>query len=181
MRFGKRSKATSIIFDQADLTEFLTEGKISGRMRGHAFLISCPPTSMGISEEDQKKTNDRIDAYKATVAEQARINHELNTELAELEQQKTTIAKTSDDLLLETADLKQKVAKLKKIAKKYKKIADSQDLETIPIDEHQDLLAHKIEEFSKKIEDLEDAQETEINKLEDEIEKLKDDLADCEN
>jgi chromosome segregation ATPase len=188
LRIGKRSKATSIVFDQDDLTEFLAEGKITGRSRGHAFMFSCPTTSMGVSTDafellnkEVKDLNSKIESYKTTVAAQAKMTDELGAENNELEL---------------------KITKLKKIAQKYKKQAEDQDKSTIPIDEHQDLMSSKIQEYEEKIGDLERDQKEAYEKLEDEIDslrsgvsdlngqvgnleterdQLRNDLADCEN
>jgi len=167
MKFGRRSKRTTIIFDEGDLTEFLAEGTISGRSKGQNFTITCPPTSVGISEKQYQNLIEKIKSQAVIIDD--------------LELAKKNIGQTRDELLLETSTLKRRIEVLQKKYGKLLRINDDLDKTTIPIDEHQDLMNAKIESHNQVVEALEEAQAVVVNQLDDEIGELQNKLQQCQN
>lgn len=157
-----RARGTKIILEDGDLAKIIESGKLSGGYKGHNYLVTSPPSPiLGVSEEIHNATADQlveskkeVEDLKATIAENMIVNINNLDRINELEQ----MAK-----------------KLQSAGKKYKALyakAKKEDQNTIPIDEHQDLMGAKVQTHNEILATLEDDQAKAVEKLEDEADEM---------
>jgi len=182
MRAISKSRGTKIVLDKNDIAELLKNGKLHGGYKGHRFLVTAPPTQIGgVSQEQHQEEIEKHTEEHGILLD---IVAELTTEAQQYQERLDGYEKT----------IKSRGKEIKKLRAKVK--------DTIPIEEHEDLMSAKFNSHQEVLAALEDAQAAVVGKLEDEIDvckdslkgyegkfdqsqeaidKLKNDLADCEN
>lgn len=185
MRIVSRGRGTKVILEESDLAKLIEEGKLSGGHKGHNYTVTSPPSSiLGVSEEIHNATADQLVAAKKAL-------EILKEDISRYDIRVTSLEELEGE---QTKNIKKLQRGIKKLQKKVK--------DTIPIEEHQDLMSAKIKSHDEVVGALEEAQAKMVEKLEDEADDLraavsdlngqvgnlendlqlaKNDLADCEN
>lgn len=161
--------------DENDIAELLKEGKLSGGYKGHRYSVTAPPTQLGgVSKEFHESElllkDATISEIQVKVADLTERLEGSDVQIADFEEKEALWVKKLADI---EKTIKVRTKEIKKLRAKVK--------DTIPIEEHNDLMNARIKAHEDVVDDLEDAQAEAIKKLENEIGQLEKDFAECED